>query len=59
MSKDYTIKRDENGCQIVKIKIEWVDENNQPKVVETDDLDAAGTVIGLLNGEICLADLEP
>lgn len=60
MSKDYTIKRDETtGKQLCKFKFEWVNENGVIENVETDDLETAQTVIDLLSGEICLADLEP
>jgi hypothetical protein len=60
MATDYEIKRDEKtGKQICKFKFAWVDKNGKHQVIETDDLEAAQTVIDLLSGEVCLSDLEP
>lgn len=60
MKKNYEIKTNpENGKQLCKFKFTWVDNEGNNQEVITNDLDAAATVINLLTGEICLADLEP
>ena len=55
----YKIARDKNGCQLFKCTIEWVDTDGKTNSLELDDVDVAETTIGLLSGNICLADLEP
>lgn len=58
MEKNYDIKR-EGTKQLCKFHFEWTDVNDVEQVVDTDDIELAQTIIGLLTGEICLADLEP
>jgi hypothetical protein len=60
MTAKYDIKINTiTGKQLCKFNFEWIDKNDERQVVNTDDLETAQTVISLLSGEICLADLEP
>lgn len=59
MKRIYDIKKDENGKDLCRFIFEWVDKSGEPQKVETDCVETAQTVIGLLSGEICLSDLEP
>lgn len=59
VNKEYDIKRDGQGFQICRFRFEWTDEDGIEHLADTDDLSTAETIIGLLTGEICLADLEP
>ena len=57
---DYEIKRDkQTGKRLCRFYFEWVNASGVNERVETDDLEFAQTVIDLLSGETCLADLEP
>lgn len=54
---NYNINNDKRD--LCRFKFEWIDVNNNFQKVETNDKEIAHTIILLLNGEICLADLEP
>jgi len=56
---NYEIQRGANGCQLCNFRFEWIDITGERQTVDTDDLESAQITIGLLSGEICLADLEP
>lgn len=58
MTTNYDIKKDEKGKDLCRFMFEWVDKNGETQTVETNCIETAQTVIGLLSGEICLADLE-
>lgn len=47
--------------KIAKILIQWIDENGEEHklVFNENTLEDAETIIGLMTGNICLADLEP
>lgn len=57
--KNYNIRQNVGNNTGFHCVIEWVDEYGKDNLCETDDVLTAQTVIGLLSGEICLADLEP
>lgn len=55
---EYTIK--ENlGIPQLKVTISWIDKNDKEHNHETNIIETAETIIGLLSGNILLADLEP
>ena len=47
--------------KIAKVLIQWIDEsgNEQKSEFNENDLEGAETLIGLMTGNICEADLEP
>jgi len=59
MGSNSHIKKDETGKDLCRFIFEWVDVTGEEQTVETDCIEAAQTVMDLLSGEICLADLEP
>lgn len=55
---NYTVKKDKEGKDLFKCKIEWTDTYGQPQMIETTSIELSQTLIGLLSGDICLANLE-
>lgn len=47
--------------KIVKVLIQWIDENDEKHKLEFDesDLENAHDIIGLMIGDICEEDLKP
>lgn len=47
--------------KFVNISIQWIDEDDIEHMIKFDEhtLEDAETLIGLMNGNICEADLEP
>lgn len=58
-AKDYDIGEDKKGRKRFKCVIDWYNEDGEKLRIETKDVEYAETVIGLMTGTICLADLEP
>lgn len=58
MKKNYNIKI-HNGKKLCNFTFEWVNEKGVKEKIETEDMETAQTIINLLSGETCLADLEP
>ena len=50
-----------NRPKIAKILIQWIDENGEEHNLDFNEntLEDAETIIGLMTGNICEADLEP
>jgi hypothetical protein len=50
-----------NRPKIAKILIQWIDENGEEHKLDFNEntLEDAETIIGLMTGNICEADLEP
>lgn len=57
--KDYFIQEDKKGKKRFRAVIEWYNEAGDKLKIDTTDLEHAETIIGLLSGTICVADLEP
>lgn len=58
-AEDFNVETDEDGRKIVMIFFQWKDAKGEKHNVTSHDLDEALTVLELLSGEICFADLEP
>lgn len=54
----YTIKEC-LGIPKLSVTISWIDKNDKEHNYETNIIEEAETVIGLLSGNILLPDLEP
>ena len=54
----YTIKEG-LGIPKLSVTISWIDKNDKEHHYETNIIEEAETVIGLLSGNILLPDLEP
>lgn len=55
---NYNVKYN-NEKPIIRITFEWVDNDGKINILDTTNFEEAETYLGLLNGTICLADLEP
>ena len=58
MTPSYEVKK-ENGKDLCLFTFEWTDKYGVYHKLVTEDITTAETTIGLLSGNICLADLEP